>query len=294
MSNKNKGRTGGQSGSGSASQSEPSSSQQAAPAGSGGTVLNLSGMRQAEGRGSLARIIKDKEGNDTIVDFWYDVTRLDAVKLEAVMGIAKTDTTYDLTAFIRAIEYQGFDREFYIKYCLARMSVSMFCRFAILGAIRGSNFTRILETCENMPQDMVTGFTSLGFVKTPKKRDHITILRCTASVPHWCAFYLQKAAVEKKIAVECPAPLQFPGAASLPMSKTVRLQHMDFCVRFSALLSGGSFSMTIYLTAMSNLIPVSDIPHEVLSILRVASTSESHLLTEDEVSQYGKQVVVKR
>jgi hypothetical protein len=259
-----------------------------------GSVLNLAELPRAEGRGALTRLYKSSEGKESILDFWNDVMALDSVKLEAVLSLAKAHTEYDMTLFIRGIEYQGFDRLAYIKHALGVMSVSVFCRFAILGAIRGSNFLRIVEKCEHMPADMVAAFSSMGFVKTPKKKNDLTILRCTASVPHWCAFYLQKANVEKKMAEECPAALQFPGAASLPMSKKVRFQHLNFCVAFSALLPGGTFSLTIYMTAMSNLIPLADIPLEILTILDVKSMTESYKLTSDDQSTYGKQVALKR
>jgi hypothetical protein len=260
----------------------------------GGTVLGLEGMAQADGRGKLTRVMKDKSDNDVIFDFWNDVGKFDSDKLDAIVSISLTEKDYDMTSFIRGVEYQGFDRLFYIKTALSKMSVSLFCRFAILGAIRGSNFTKVVETSEVVPQDMITGFSSLGFVKTPKKRDHLTILRCTASIPHWCAYFLNKASMEKKIQVPCPAELQFPGAASLPMSKVVRIQHLEFCVAFSSLLPGGTFNFNIYQTAMNNPIPVSSIPQEVLLRLGVSSQSESYVLTDDEKSIYGKQVAIRK
>jgi len=258
------------------------------------TVLNLTEIPRADGRGVLTRIVKDKSGSDVIVDFWNEVAKLDSPKLEAILALAKGESDYDMTLFIRGIEYQGFDRLNYIKHALSVMSVSLFCRFAILGAIRGSNFTRIVEKCENMPSDMVSAHASMGFVKTPKKRNDLTILRCTASIPHWCAYYLRKANVEKKLSEACPAALQFPGAASLPMSKEVRMHHLNFCVAFSALLPGGTFSLTIYMTAMSNLIPLADIPTEVVELLGVKSETESYKLTEDDKGIYGKQVAIRR
>lgn len=259
------------------------------------TTLKIESLKQAEGRGSLARVSKNKDGADIIIDFWHDVVRLDVVKLEAVMKVAATGSEYDLAGFIANIEYQGFDRSYYIGYCLSKMSVSIFVRFAILGAIRGSNFARIQETCEQVPADLIGAFSSLGFVKTPKKKDHLTILRCTASIPHWCAYHLNKAGVAKKVpAFDCPASLQFPGAASLPMSRTVRLQHIAFCVAFSAMLPGGSFSLSIYITAMSNLIPVSDIPAEVLAIVGVSSQSESYQLTEDDKKPHLAPVALRK
>jgi hypothetical protein len=264
------------------------------PARGEGTVIGFGKYPRAEGRGLLCRVRTDSEGREMIVDFWNDVVKLDLAKLEAVLTSSVTDKEYSLTEFIRGIEYQGFDREFYIKTALAKMSVSVFCRFAVLGAVRGSNFKRITETCLAMPQDLVTAFGNLSFVKTPKKRDDLTILRCTASIPHWCAFYLIKAAVEKKLNSDCPACLQFPGAASLPMSRDVRVKHLNFCVAFSSLLPGGKFKLSIYMTAMSNLIPLSDIPNEVLQVLEVKSVAESYALTEGDMDTYTKQVAIKR
>jgi len=254
----------------------------------------LETSKRVEGRSSLVRQTKNKDGKDVVVDVWADVCRLDSDKLEAVMTVASADTDYDLIGFIRGIEYQGFNRLFYIKHALGLMSVSLFVRFAILGAIRGSNFQRIIDTCETMPQDMISAFSSLNFVKTPKKKDHLTILRNTASIPHWCAFYMAGAGIDKKINCPCPAALQFPGAASLPMSKEVRLQHIEFCVAFSALLPGGAFRMSIYLTAMGNPIPVSDIHQSVLTLLRVASNTESYALTQDDVTKYSTALVTTK
>jgi hypothetical protein len=258
------------------------------------STLNVSSLTSIEGKPSLQRVRKGKDGKEVVLDLWNDVLNLDAPQMEAVMKFASADSDYDLTAFIRAIEYQGFDRLFYIKHALSKMSVSLFCRFAILGAIRGSNFKRISETCEGLPVDMTQAFSSLGFVKTPKKRDHLTILRCTASIPHWCAYYMRHAGVDKKLAADCPAPLQFPGAASLPMSRTVRMQHIAFCQAFSSLLPGGRFRLSIYITAMSNLIPISEIPTSVIEILGISSDSESHKLTEDELNTLGSQLITTK
>nr|UVB78670.1 NC [Cercospora beticola negative-stranded virus 4-A] len=218
---------------------------------------------------------------------------MDVKKLETALAKAKVDPTYDMTGFIRAIEYQGFDREFYIQHALSKMSVSVFCRFAIIGAIRGSKFEKISQTCEGMPSDLVSAFQTCSFLSTtPKKRTDFTLLRNTASIPHWCCYWMQKANVTKKIAnCECPASLQFPGAASLPMSKTVRMQHLDFSLKFSKLLSGGNFNMNIYMTAYGNPIPIGDIPQEVASVLGVAGSSDNYVLSDEDVRTYSQALV---
>lgn len=261
------------------------------PGGEGSSTFTVGpGAVRIPGKPALTRAINGVE-----VDLWRNVAKdTDIERLEKILSAAAVDSAYDLVDFIRKIEYQGFDREFYIKHCLNIMSVSLFIRFAILGALRGSNFQKVVDTCEEMPADMVAGFSTCGFVKTPKKRTDITILRNTASIPHWCAFWFQKAGIAKKIpSIDCPAAIQFPGAASLPMKKEVRIQHIEFCQRFSMLLPGGNFNFNIYLTAYNNQIPITDIPQEVLAVLQVASSSESHALTDDEVKTYSSTLTLR-
>jgi len=222
------------------------------------------------------------------LNFWSNVASGgDASKLDLIINISTSDPAYDMTEFIRGIEYQGFDREFYIKHALTLMSVETFSKFAIIGSLRGSNFTKIKDTCENMPEFLINEFKRLEIVKTPKKRKDLTILRNTACIPHWCAYWMKKAKIGKKILKdECPAELQFPGAASLPMSREVRLQHLKFCANFSNLLPGGLFKVTIYATAANNLIPVGSIPPEILEVLQIKSDAESFRLTEEHYAPY--------
>lgn len=259
-----------------------------------GSVIQLDKLPRVTGEGSLTRKAKGTDGKDTTVDFWREVTRLNETGLNTILKLAALDKEYDLTDFIRGIEYQGFNRAQYIKFACSVMSISLFCRFALLGSIRGSNFKRISETCEDLPSDMTAAFERLGFVKTPKKKNDLTILRCTASIPHWCAFHMLRANVTDSIIDGCHPALQFPGAASLPMSKEVRINHVKYCVAFSALIPGGQFKPSIYATAMSNTIPVADIPSEVLAILQVSSSSESYLLPPDVLNEYGSQVAVRK
>jgi len=253
---------------------------------------NTAGLgKKIDGKPMLTREINGKE-----IDFWNNtLISADVKVLERVLSTVKSDADYDLVQYIRGIEYQGFDREFYIKHALTKMSVSLFVRFAILGALRGSNFQRIRDTCDNMPADMISAFTTCGFVKTPKKRVDITILRNTASIPHWCAYWFLMSGVTRKVTDNaCPAQLQFPGAASLPMSRKIRLAHMEFCQKFSMLLPGGVFNFNIYLTAYNNQIPVNVIPQEVLALLEVASNTESYKLVDDDTTSYTKAVTKVR
>jgi hypothetical protein len=245
------------------------------------------------GPGPLTIVKTQPDGGEVTLSLWTDIIRgLGAEGLCSALEQAKV--IHDLTDFIRGIEYQGFNRDIYIKHALTKMSVKYFIEFAIIGAIRGSNFGKIKDKCLSMPAYLVEAHTDLPMKKKPNKSTDLTILRNTASIPQWCAYWMARASVEKKLpASDCPAALQFPGAASLPMSKTVRIHHINFCQAFSALLPGGQFNFNIYLTAYSTPIPLGQIPAELLPTLGVGSSSDSYRLTEEEQKQYGSAMVLK-
>lgn len=222
-------------------------------------------------------------------NIWSDVIAgTNAVMLHRfITAISQTDT-FDAHGFINNIQYQGFDREYYIKAALKKVSISIFLRFAILGAVRGSNFKKITDTCLDMPQDLQNIYSTGIIVKKASKKDELTILRFTASVPQWCAYYMHSASIEKKIPnEECPGWLQFPGAASLPMSEDLRKQHIKFSISFSKLLPGGSFSETIYLTAYNNMIPMAEIPQALMLQMGVRNLADARTMDNAAISRYA-------
>nr|QQO58803.1 nucleocapsid protein [Coniothyrium diplodiella negative-stranded RNA-like virus 1] len=251
-------------------------------------------LQRIRGEPSMVFNVTKESGQVIRVDFWKDVAKLEVDSVEKLLKSSHLDKEYDMTQFIEGIIYQGFDRVFYIKFALSKMSLMMFSQFALVGAIRGSNFTKIVETCEDFPEGLKSAYSSLSFVKKPKKKRDLTILRCTASIPQWCAYWMKVANVDKKIGdEECPACLQFPGAASLPMSKRIRLQHLKFSIRFSQLLPGGSFNLNIYLTAFRNSVQVEYMPPSLLEVLEVTSDSSAKMISEDEITESTKQLVTK-
>jgi len=256
---------------------------------SGGTVLTIG--QSVSGRPSLVRSLQGKE-----IDFWAQVTSLKVTALEDVLALAKVDSAYSMKEFIDGVSYQGFDRELYIEAALKKISVKHFCQFAVLGALRGSNFQKIKDTSPNMPSDLSSAFDTAGFIKKPKKKEDLTILRCTASIPHWCAYWLLKSDVPKKLPNEqCPSLIQFPGAASIPMSKQNRLDHLQFCQSFSTILPGGDFNINIYATAYNNMIPLDKVPVEVQTALGAFSMAEALQVTTQEMHEkYGTQLVRRR
>lgn len=240
---------------------------------------------------------KNDRGEDVSIDLFHSVFQqaIPSAQLEMILNHLFRANVLDFSTFIENVSYQGFDRHFYIKAALKKVSVETFCRFAILGAVRGSNFAKILDSCIQMPQELITAMNNNVVIKKAKRRDDLTILRFTASIPHWVAFWLFTVNMDKKIQTEaCPGWLQFPGAASLPMGKTQRLQHVSFCKAFSALLPGGSFNGNIYYTAYRNQIPVKDLPSMIKDGLGVGENdTTSGSISNEEVQDLTTKSLVK-
>jgi hypothetical protein len=246
------------------------------PSPSGTSVLGFQGY-SFQGENPLLLEKEADDGSHVTINLFEDVfmnANLGVAELEKILNYLEIKGKLDFSSFIEGISYQGFDRAYYVKMALRKVSVSVFCRFAILGAVRGSNFQKIKESCLEMPADLSRLVSTGQIVKTATKRDDMTILRFTACLPHWVAFWLFSVDIPKKMDSEdCPGWLQFPGAASLPMGKKVRMQHISFCKAFSALLPGGEFKGTIYYTAYSNPILARDVPKMIKEHLGIGDTA---------------------
>lgn len=267
------------------------------PRGYSGTMLGFGNMNFSDDNPLILKG-KDRDGNMTQLDVFNSVfvNGMPSGQLEQLLNYLEVKGKLDFSSFIEGVIYQGFDREFYIKTALKKVPVSVFCKFAILGAVRGSNFTKIVNSCVEMPQELVNLVNNNVVIKSAKKRDDLTILRFTASIPHWVAFWLFSVAMPKKIESEdCPGWLQFPGAASLPMGKKQRLQHISFCKAFSALLPGGSFNGNIYYTAYSNQVPTKNMPKMIKDGLGISETdTTSGTITASEVQDITVKSLVKK
>lgn len=267
----------------------PSSSQTSGPGqgfASAGTTLGFGGATQ------VSAFVFSKGGTE--FNIFSGINKgVNSVHLEKIIVILIANPTLTKFGnFIDDILYQGFDREFYIKHALTLVSVETFCQFAIMGAIRGSNFKKIRETSISVPPTLISLVDGNVVIKKAKKRTDLTILRFTACIPHWVSYWLWKHNVPAKLEKEgCPTFLQFPGAASVPMSKNLRLEHISFCREFSKLLPGGMFDPNIYLTAYNNMVPIADMPADFRTLLGVSSESEAKVLTDQEKADMSKQLV---
>jgi hypothetical protein len=242
----------------------------------GSSVLGL-GAR-VPGKPGTVRVMQTKDGETREVDFFTSITKLNIHELEQLLKSAKVEPAHDLTSFVTGIQYQGFNRAEYVKTALTKMSPKVLLQFAIIGAVRGSNWKKIMDGNTSIPQELIGVFDRAGFVKKPKMKSDLSILRCTAALANWVVYWLLIANIDRKLPnCACPAQLQFQAAASLPMSRIVRQQHIEFCKSFSDLLPDGKFSKTIYTAAATNPIPWEDIPDEIKPSLGVSSASDGRM-----------------
>jgi hypothetical protein len=177
-----------------------------------------------------------------------------------------TDAKYN--DFFEGVKYQGFNREEFIKSALKKMSGEEILKMAIIGGVRGGNAQKILDTpgLENSMKTLLTDGTLITNRKAGKSSE-LTILRCTAAVPQFVAKALLEAGASKKVpSLDLPACLQFPAAASLPMSAVVRAQHISFAAKFSEVI-GGEFNTNIYSAQVQDMLPVKLIPSKILALL---------------------------
>jgi len=204
--------------------------------------------------------------------------------------ITKNISSIEFEGLYDLIKYQGFNRGDYLKSALSKLSSSTLIKIAMIGAVRGSNFKKINDLA-GLPDDVKKAMNDGIILSTkPKKAGDITITRCTAAIPQWSAYAMLKAGVPGRLSKSrLPGCLQFPAAGSLPMSESVRKEHIKFNSEFSALI-GGSFKLSIYRAMYNDLVPVNSIPDEILSILGVNRDSDAIVDIDKMLEDYADEV----
>jgi len=201
------------------------------------------------------------------------LTNVDAAGLSKL--IMRYHDQFDASSFIEGIKYQGFNRDEFIRNALTKISPSLMIRLALLGSIRGANFEKIVKSASSMDADIIEANQRNLVVRRARKSEDITILRCSAAIPQWTAYYMGISGVSKKFGnLALPASLQFPAAGSMPMSAQVRAMHVEFSVHFSRVI-GGDFNENIYMAMVNNMIPLSEIPDQVKIQLGVSDDAEA-------------------
>lgn len=136
------------------------------------------------------------------------------------------------------MSYSGFDKSKFGKLAARKLGAYRTVKLCLLGGMRGTNLQKIIEKSKNPDTDVVDCHKKGRILSSGTGPEDLTMGRLLAVFPEIAAHYMHVNKVSKKlIDCDCPAALQFPAAAGLPMSPVVRNQHLEFSVRFSQLIS---------------------------------------------------------
>jgi hypothetical protein len=159
----------------------------------------------------------------------------------------------DLSQFSNDMSYLGFDKNKIAKMAAEKLGAFRTVKLCLLGGMRGTNLGKILDKSVKVDADIKKVYDEQKIKSNGSGPNDLTMGRLMATFPEITAHYMDKNSVPKKLTESaCPAALQFPAAAGLPMSHTVRLQHAEFAVKFAFLISGDKkFHVTYYKAAFN-------------------------------------------
>jgi hypothetical protein len=199
----------------------------------------------------------------------------DIDQYSAALRLLKVSEAWVAKDLVESLEFKGFDRrKFFAQLIKQRIRLKTAAWLAVLGALRGNNFSKWED---QIPWDEcgypnIKAKLSKNIVGSRGKAGEValTLSRFTSAMPEVVAFILKEASVDKRLEVECPAFLQFPGAASLPLKQDVRLQHKMFSQQFSRLLPGATTANQdqVYDSIARRAIPWKELNHEAREALK--------------------------
>lgn len=184
-------------------------------------------------------------------------------QLHSILNAAKID----LADFNDGLEYSGFDRERIGSLCAERFGAKGTAKLILIGVKRGTRLDKILKASVKNDKEVEDWFKK-GLIKAGGKGpDIVSIGRIMACFPDCAVLIGQMFGIRGKFTIPgCPAELQFPAAASLPMSGPVRAAHIEFCKKFGELIKS-PFNPDFYKIAFSAMLPVDQVDSRVLEIL---------------------------
>lgn len=193
----------------------------------------------------------------------------------------------DFAALYNQIKYQGFNRAEFLKAAAEKLSLNTLMQIAMIGAVRGSNYLKVSKMA-NLPASVKRAFDDSIIMKDkPTKSTDITITRCTAALPQYTALaLLVSGAVGRMSGSGVPSCLQFPAAASLPMSPDLRAKHIKWSDEFSSLI-GGRFKSTIYRAMYNDRVVLAHVPDQVKAVLGITSDSAAEVDIDALLSGYN-------
>jgi hypothetical protein len=159
----------------------------------------------------------------------------------------------DLKDFCDDMAYLGFDKNKVAKLAAKNLGAFLTVKFCMLGAMRGTNLDKILSKSVKPDADVKRAVEAKKIVSRVVGPDTLTVGRLLSTFPEVALHYMEMYQVPSKLPGNaCPAPLQFPSAAGLPMNHTVRMQHLEFSVQFSFLISQDKKFHPVYYMAAFN------------------------------------------
>jgi hypothetical protein len=183
----------------------------------------------------------------------------------------------DLKDFTEEMAYLGFDKTKIAKLASIRLGGFLTVKFVYLGAMRGTNLDKILKKSVKPDKDIKAAYDDKRVKSNGTGTEDLTVGRLLAVFPEIASHYMNKHSVPKKLPGDsCPAALQFPAAAALPMNANVRLLHLEFAVKFSFLISKDKkFHPKYYRAAFTGQLPVKRLSPEVLKLVGNPTDAES-------------------
>lgn len=201
----------------------------------------------------------------------------------------------DLKDFSDDMAYSGFDKNKVAKLAAINLGAVKTVKFCLLGGMRGTNLKKIIDKSAKVDPDVAKAYKDGKIKSNGTGSEDLTMGRLMATFPEIVAHYLKKHSVPKKLSVDpCPAALQFPAAAGLPMSASVRMLHMEFAIQFSFLISkDGKFYPQYYKAAFTGQQETKRLSSVVSEICGKPTDAESRgfdidVAMQGFVKKYGK------
>lgn len=218
---------------------------------------------------------------------------IDVASLETFQKILDA-IEVDLSDFSQDMAYAGFDKTKMAKLAAKQLGAHLTVKLCMLGGMRGTNLGKILDKSKKVDEDVKKAYESGKILSQGSGANDLTMGRLMATFPEIVAHYLNKNSVPGKLSGDtCPASLQFPAAAGLPMSQTVRMLHLEFAVKFSFLISQDKkFHIQYYKAAFNGQQEVKRLSAEVKVLCGNPTDAESRSFDIDNamaaiISKYG-------
>lgn len=181
----------------------------------------------------------------------------------------------DLSVFKENMSYLGFDKQKIAKLAAKQLGGKLVTKLLFLGAMRGTNLKKIIEKSVKVDPEIKKAFEEKRILSGGTGALDLTMGRLLGTFPEVATFYSIKFPFAKKLEdQECPSALQWPAAASLPMSSVVRIHHVRFSRAFSETI-GSSFSEKYYRAAFNGQLKVERLDPLVLALCGTPSNYES-------------------